>query len=386
MLRRLLLSALLLAPVALLAQNQPFIVHDTKPVITHGPYLVDPSETAMTVVWTTDTPSHALVRYGESDTLGSEAEAPVYGLLPVGTLHRIRLTGLQPGRTYDYQVVATRVVRLKAYWPEKGLSVESPIASFTTLDRSAVSVSFSAITDTHEDVARINALMKLIDWKATDFFVHMGDAFDWVESETQLFDKWLDPVARGLAQQTPLVFVRGNHELRGPFARQVFDYVPTASGQFYGAFDHGPLHLIVLDSGEDKDDDTNVYARLNRVESYRREEYAWLERHADTDPRMKDAPFCVVLVHQPDWGWVDGENARWTALANRAGVDLVIAGHRHRYQHAAPGELGTTYPILVLDQDQIARVEASATAITVTVRGKDGAVADTFTVSRRSLR
>ena len=36
-------------PAGATAQSQPFVVHDTKPVITHGPYLVDPSETSVTV-------------------------------------------------------------------------------------------------------------------------------------------------------------------------------------------------------------------------------------------------------------------------------------------------------------------------------------------------
>ena len=35
--------------------------------------------------------------------------------------------GLEPGATYSYQAVSTRVVKLKAYWPDKGLSIESPV-------------------------------------------------------------------------------------------------------------------------------------------------------------------------------------------------------------------------------------------------------------------
>jgi hypothetical protein len=93
----------------------------------------------------------------------------------------------------------------------------------------------------------------------------------------------------------------------------------------------------------------------------------------------------VVLVHQPDWGYVDGENARWTELANRSGVDLVIAGHRHRYQRIAAGERGGNYPTLVLDQDQLARVDATGENVTVTVTGKDGVVTVKLVVSREPL-
>jgi len=376
-------SGLLVVPAAATAQDEPFVVHDTKSVITHGPYLVEPTETAVTVVWTTDTPAHARVELGETDTLDRVFEPVAHGLVPVGTVHHVRLTGLEPGRTYHYRVVATRVVKLKAYWPEKGLPVETPIFTFRTLDRGASTVSFSLITDTHEDVARIKALAARVDWPATDFFVHLGDAFHWLAGEDQLFERWLDPTIAALDHRTPLVFARGNHEMRGAFARALFDYLPVSTGEFYYAFDDGPVHLVVLDSGEDKDDDTNVYARLNKVEPYRERELAWWRDHVATAPRAREAPFQVVLVHQPDFGYVGGENQRWVDLANRARVDLVIAGHRHRFSRVAPGEQGNDYTILVLGQDQLARVDATADELRVTVVDKDGAAVDAFVLHRR---
>ena len=68
------------------------------------------------------------------------------GLVPVGLRHVVHLTGLEPGVTYSYQAVSTRVVKLKAYWPDKGLSTESPVARLTTLDPRKPAVSFSVVT------------------------------------------------------------------------------------------------------------------------------------------------------------------------------------------------------------------------------------------------
>ncbi len=378
------LAALLVgAAVALTAQSQPFVVHDTKPVIMHGPYLVDPSESAVTVVWTTDTPSHAAVKFGVGESLDQQAESPEHGLLPVGLLHAVRVRNLEPGRTYRYQAVATRVVKLNAYWPEKGLSIESPVASFTTLDRRKSAVSFSVITDTHELVSRIDALMKAIDWPTTDFLVHGGDAFDSLQSEDQLFSRWLDPVGRALAGAKAMVFERGNHEWRGPFARELFSYVPIEEGRFYYTRDHGALHLTVLDTGEDKPDDTNVYARLNRSEPYLADELRWLASEARTDARFRTAPFRVVLMHQPQWGSMPDGPARWIAAANEAGVDLVISGHEHKFARIPAGTNGAAFTTLVLGQDQVARVDATAQAIRVTVKTAAGAVVDTFSVPPR---
>ena len=258
------------------AQSEPYVVYDTKPVILHGPYIVAPTEASAMIVWTTDTPCHSKVMFG-SDDLNREAANEKDGLLPVGAVHAVRLEGLRPGQTYKYKAVSTRVVRLKPYWPDKGLSVESPVHSFTTFDRGKASTSFSVITDTHEDVPRINALMKMIDWNTTDFLVFDGDAFNWVDNEEQLFEQWMDPIAKALGQSKPLIYVRGNHDARGAFARDLFAYVPTEEGRYYYARDHGPVHLVALDTGEDKVDSTNVYSLLNDFAAYRDREFAWLQ-------------------------------------------------------------------------------------------------------------
>ncbi len=380
MLRR---SFLFLAALAVLAaQNQPFVVHDTRPVITDGPYLLAPDETSVTVVWMTDTPCHSKVVYGAPGNLNAESEPQEHGLVPIGTRHAVHITGLEPGRTYQYRLVSTRVVKMKSYWPEKGLPVESPVYSFTTLDRSKPSFSFCAITDTHADVARLNSLLNRIDWKSTDFLVHLGDAFD-TESEEIIWSRWLTPLSKALAGVKPLFYVKGNHESRGAAARVLMQYVPIPEGRFYYARDHGPAHLMFLDTGEDKPDDTNVYARLNRFKPYREQELAWFEHHAATERRIAEAPFRILMMHAPNWGWTDNQGARWTEAANKARVDLAISGHTHRFAHIAPGEKDNRYHQLVIGPEDLARVEVSNDELTVTVTGKDGAVLTTFSLPRR---
>jgi len=61
------------------AQSEPYTVYDTRPVITEGPYLIASSETTATVVWLTDTPSHAKVLYGPDGDLSATAEPQVDG-------------------------------------------------------------------------------------------------------------------------------------------------------------------------------------------------------------------------------------------------------------------------------------------------------------------
>lgn len=365
----------------LAAQDESYVTHDTRPVILEGPYLVAPTQDGITIAWTTDTDCHSRVEYGEGTGLGEVAEVFRHGFSPVGTTHAIRLSGLRSGKTYHYKVVSTRVVKLKAYWPEKGLSRESSIYKFTVPDPQKSNVTFGFLADTqHEDVQRLGKNLDLVNWTDIDFLAHGGDAFGAIQSEDQLFSKFLRPITERLDHTKPLVFVRGNHDLRGPFARQLYTYLPTSSGEFYYAFESGPVHFLVLDTGEDKDDETNVYAGLSKTEPYREQEFVWFQNHVAENKRIKEAPFRIILMHAPNWGWVDGQSDKWTDLANRAGVDLVIAGHRHRYSWSPPGADGRNYGVLVVGQDQAAHVEVSPTRIKAVVTDVSNQVLGEITV------
>jgi predicted phosphodiesterase len=94
-------------------------------------------------------------------------------------------------------------------------------------------------------------------------------------------------------------------------------------------------------------------------------------------------------MHQPRWGWLGGDDlaaarARWTAAANEANVDLFIAGHTHRFSFTpAGGPLGNKYPILVVGQGDLAKVEATSKEIHVTVIAQDGSTRTAFSLTRR---
>lgn len=362
--------------------NVPYRTFDSTPAITMGPLLLDMSDTSVIIEWMTDAPSDGRVSYGEGK-LDREVLPQVDGMVPVGTMHRVLIEGLKPGSRYQYRVASRRVVALKPYWPDMGKTVESATGSFATFDATKKTTRFAAITDTHENVERIQALMGLIQQAPVDFVVHTGDSLNYVVSEDQIKDRFLEPMASGLQERTPLLYVRGNHDYRGEMARSFGDYLHAQDGRYVYARDDGPLHMVMVDTGEDKPDGTQVYAGLNNLRDYRTQELAWFRHVLADEPRTKAAPFTVVFGHDSSWGWVDGQNDQWTQAANHARVDLFIAGHEHHFQHIKPGERGNDYPILVVGQDQVARVEASDTELTVKVVDRAGKLVDAFTLRRK---
>lgn len=368
-------------------------VCDVRATITRGPYLHAPTDSSATITWMTDLPSHVRVAYGIGGALNRYAYSTQHGMVAVGTLHNVRLRGLKPGQQYDYRVEATPVFDVPAYWPRTGVVMQSPVYAFTTFDPRKATVRFASISDTHESVGRIDTLMQRIRDDSLDFLVQTGDAFDGVLSEAQVWDKWLSPMINGaLHQSIPLILARGNHDTRGPFARDIARYVPIEENRFYFARDIGPVHLLVLDTGEDKPDSTQVYAALNRFDEFRAEELAWFQSHAISSTRAKSAPFRIVVMHQPTWGagWIspasDSVRAAWLKATNAAGVDLIIAGHNHRFSFTPAGTQGNNYPVLVVGQDQVAKVQANSREIRVQLIGKDGAQVKAFTVPVKPRR
>ena len=89
-------------------------------------------------------------------------------------------------------------------------------------------------------------------------------------------------------------------------------------------------------------------------------------------------------MHQPQWGWLVDGNAAWIEAANAGGVDLVIAGHNHKFSYTPPGpNVLHKYHLLVVGQDQVARVDATSSELTVVVTGTDGKVVQSLKIARR---
>ena len=87
------------------------------------------------------------------------------------------------------------------------------------------------------------------------------------------------------------------------------------------------------------------------------------------------------------WLEVMGESGATVAAQKLAemDVDLVIAGHAHRFSYTPPGPgVPHRYHLLVVGQDQVARVDGTTTEIKIVVTGTDGKVVQTIVIPTRS--
>lgn len=367
-----------------------------KLAITHGPYLQAVTETSATVVWVTNKNCTSRVQYtpqGVSFDSNEVATARTshHGLIDAHTrLHKIVLAGLKPGQTYVYRVVSREIVKFDPYEVTYGDTVTAGPYRVRTWDPQKREFSFCVVNDIHEQAERLDSLLELVSWDATDIVFLNGDMVnDWTR-DSQVFDGFLDVCVGRFARETPFVYIRGNHETRGVLARDFIDYFPTPNGRYYYSFRHGPVSFLILDSGEDKPDSDKEYSGLVDFDTYRAEETKWL-RQAVRDDAFAASRYRIAFVHMP---LLADERAHgmaqirqlWSPVLNRAHIDLVFCGHTHRFARIDPNESADSYPLIINAPDMIVNVKVSEDSLDVVVRRVNGEVVDTVALKPRSAK
>lgn len=366
--------------------------------IAGGPWLQQVTEEGFTVVWATTLDAVSWVEVAPDD--GSHfyaAERPKYydshiGKRRIGRLHRVRVDGLEPGKTYRYRIMQQavlndegnkRVILGEGYGSDILKHKPYPV---TTLDPAKKQISFWMVNDIHSRDSIYRLLLKGIDKAQPDFVCLNGDMLTQIENERQMLDGYLVSTGKLLSPAgVPVVATRGNHENRGSYAPHFLDYFPTPTGETYYGFRRGPAYFLVLDGGEDKPDSDIRYYGLSVTDAYREQQAAWLAKTVESE-EFRSADYRIVLIHMPPnmgRGWHgELEIARlFVPILNRANIDLMLCGHYHRYAYIDDKSRGTDFPILINSNVDKAVVTVGPAGIDVDVVNTAGA-----TIHRHHIR
>jgi hypothetical protein len=183
-----------------------------------------------------------------------------------------------------------------------------------------------------------------------DFLVILGDMVSMVDSEydAQFVNLVANDVTKG---EIPVVYTRGNHEIKGLYAEDLYKYVGSKNGNFYYWFTLSnenatkEVYGITLDFGEDHDDDWWEYYETAQFVSYQKEQTEMLQQII-SDKSYEGYKYKLVASHIP----VQLINSRgnhkeikttWTALLNVIQPDLVVSGHQHELWPFLEGQIDT---------------------------------------------
>ena len=134
-----------------------------------------------------------------------------------------------------------------------------------------------------------------------DFVVYNGDMLNDFMQIDQVFNGFLDVTVKRYAKEHAIPVCARQPRGEGKVARALPDFFPTVDGRAYYSFDHGGVHFVVLDSGEDKEDSHQYYNGLVDYQNYRREQAEWLKADLESDACRK-AAFRIVFSHIPPRG------------------------------------------------------------------------------------
>ncbi len=314
------------------------------------PYLLSLDSSSVYVRCITNLKAYSWVEFGETEHLTNKEHAAVNGLVKANTrIHEIELNGLKPGTTYFYRIASKQILQFQPYKVVYGETIYSKVFQFKTMDEQADEASWLILNDIHDVRESYGHLIGLNNNQPYDYVFLNGDMYDDLENENQVIDLMIKPCAEIFAAQKPMIFVRGNHDIRGQYAREMLDYFSFPKGPYF-TYRHGPVFVIVLDTGEDKEDAAAVYAGLVDCEAFRKKQAAWLETVFQSDV-YKTAPFKVVKMHIPTHYTNGGKGELhcrelFTPLFNRYKVELGISGHTHKHGVYPPNEQHQ-YPLVI---------------------------------------
>ena len=170
--------------------------------------------------------------------------------------------------------------------------------------------------------------------RTTDLLVILGDSYSMIDSEydAQFTNLLAHDVTKG---EYPVIYARGNHEIKGKYAESLYKYVGSSNQNFYYEFTlaGGRVYGITLDLGEDHDDDWWEYYGTAQFVQYQAEQTAMLN-DIIKDGRHLNRDYTLVCCHIPIQFVNSRHNhkdvkATWTALLNEIQPDLCVYGHQH---------------------------------------------------------
>jgi len=331
-----------------------------------SPVVQTPTPNSLSISWITGGLANCWIEWGYDRKLAFRAKASHHGMVELSErFHSTRIRGIEKKRIF-YRIAAQGLGYGGAYRIRTGQTIYSDIFSINLPDADAERISLTVTNDTHAKNDLIDALIGRVNTLKPDFHIWNGDICDSFNSEEQLAQICLCPgtktqtmASTGWAANRPLLYVPGNHDVRGRHAGSLVKAMspwpldrddPPAlnrsshiAGRYCFALRHGPLALIGLDTGEDKPDRHPAFAGLADYEGYRSAQKQWLQTVLKR-PEIKSAPFLIAACHIPLRG-LEGHNdgrtlkgfayysgqgqAEWMKPLADANCRLVISGHTH---------------------------------------------------------
>ena len=231
----------------------------------------------------------------------------------------------------------------------KGREIEETY-SFRPVDTSD-GLNYYSISDVHMG---LECSKEASDYnKDKELLILAGDTISMIDTYRDA--AYTNKVAYELTKgEIPVIYARGNHELKGKYMEEFHDYVGANGEDFFYKFSFGNVYGIVLDIGEDHDDNYWEYYDTCDFNEYRNRQLELIRSELESKEYL-NYEYRLVVCHIP----LPFINARHnhvdfkkdvTTLLNQMDIDMVISGHQHDLLVFEPG-LITPFTDLTYNKD-----------------------------------
>lgn len=252
-----------------------------------------------------------------------------------------------------YSIHFAPVYERKPYSPEKGTEIKR-MYDFRPVDTSD-GLQIYSVADSHSNTALCTKSAKYYGDKL-DLLVLCGD----INSESTSLEKLCDisVIAFKITEgKIPVVYARGNHEIRGQVSELIDEYVGTNNGDLFYTFRLGSLWGVVLDCGEDKADDHKEYGGMVAFDNFRKAQTEFLKEiveNAESEYNAEGVEQRIVICHIPfpakeDYAPAPEIYHEWTALLSKMNIDMMLSGHHHKTEILESGAISAdqNFPVII---------------------------------------
>ncbi len=236
-----------------------------------------------------------------------------------------------------YTVHAQQMIYRGPFGGYKG-EVLSREYTFRPVD-SSDGLDYAALSDVHS--AADAAAKAALAGNKLDFLVLVGDLISMVETESDA--QYANYLAHQItAGEIPVIYARGNHEIKGEYGELLYKYVGSKNQSFsYTVTLSDSIFAVVLDMGEDHEDDWWEYYGTAQFDIYRAEQTQLLQdtiaagEYRDYEYRMAICHMPIVQIEKK--GLFSDNRKEWTSLLNELEIDISLSGHKHKIWYYLPG-------------------------------------------------
>lgn len=273
------------------------------------PYLQAITPNSCYVIVECSTIDTVTVQYGLTPIYGLSAKTQeIWPTTSVSAtyVHKVSLTGLNPNTNYFYRAMQN--------------GVPSPGSSFISALNTPSDFRFTWLADIRTDTATHDQISQLMHTVNSRFSIYGGDLC--VSSGYNAFkQEFFRQNELNMISSVPFFLATGNHETWDTNTKAFTKSPMSPSGtDAYYSFDYGDMHVLVIN---------NQVSYLQGSPQY---------NFAASDLSSSNKKWKIVVSHNPPYcGGGHDEDSNMIIMAQNLflpnGVDLVISGHSHFYQH-----------------------------------------------------